>query len=93
MSDNYKNNQDKTKWGKRVTLPPKANPIAYQTLLYHEVEAYRCLGCSAYSICLDFANQERWESFTCVLCPHYEDGGIEPSIPTGSFMHEPEEPV
>lgn len=85
--------KNRLRWGKQTILPAKACPIEYQSLQFHEVDTFRCLGCAAYSICLDYANQERWESFTCVACPYSKDGGINPSIPIGSFGHEPEEPL
>ena len=67
--------------------------MEYQTLAFEEVEAFRCLGCSAYSICLDYANQQRWDSFTCAGCPYYDQGGIAPHMSVPTFGHEPEEPI
>jgi hypothetical protein len=56
-----------------VILGSGQNPVcARQSANLYDVD--RKVHCFSYRVCLNFAYQERWQSFACSSCTAYKDG-------------------
>lgn len=66
-------------------------PKPWTDLNYAGVGVHRNLDCPLYRGCLDIAEKEGWNSFTCVFCP-MSKGEWSPSYDENTFICNEDEP-
>jgi hypothetical protein len=63
-------------------LPPLANPVEWEELRWHEIDAFRRLNCVHDPECVHYAASRAWRGFTCIYCPLEKEAALrEAPIP------------